>query len=260
MKRTAACFLLIALCLAGCGAENIKAQPTEPSSTSGEGYEIITQERAKELMAQHPDCVILDVRRQDEFDSGHIPGAICIPNESIGTTPPEGLPDLDQMILVYCRSGNRSKQASRKLADIGYTNVYEFGGIIDWTGETVRQGENTMKKEPDVTKPAQGRKAELSYQSFDGGGPEYSVRIEDETVVSCSRKTFYAKPDHDRMTGAGYTVVFTITGLRPGKTTLTVSGRSPIMPPEDETYDVTVNEELDVTLSLRDINNTALRQ
>ena len=81
--------------------------------------------------------VVVDVRRQDEFDEGHIPGAICIPNESIIDTQPEELPNLDQIILVYCRSGRRSKEASQKLFDMGYTNVFEFGGIIDWTGEVV---------------------------------------------------------------------------------------------------------------------------
>ena len=79
--------------------------------------------------------VIVDVRREDEFASGHIPGAILIPNESIGAEKPAELPDLDQIILVYCRSGNRSAQASQKLADIGYTNVFDFGGIMTWTGE-----------------------------------------------------------------------------------------------------------------------------
>ena len=79
--------------------------------------------------------VIVDVRRQDEYDAGHIPGAILIPNESIGAARPEALPDPNQVILVYCRSGNRSKQASEKLAALGYANVYEFGGINTWTGE-----------------------------------------------------------------------------------------------------------------------------
>ena len=79
--------------------------------------------------------VIVDVRRQDEYNAGHIPGAICIPNESIGTQQPVELPDLNQLILVYCRSGNRSKQAARKLADMGYANIVEFGGINTWPGE-----------------------------------------------------------------------------------------------------------------------------
>ena len=98
-------------------------------------YTQISQDQAKEMMAKEDGHIIVDVRRMDEFETGHIPGAICIPNESIGTEQPEDLPDLNQIILVYCRSGNRSKQAAQKLFDMGYTNVYEFGGIIDWTGE-----------------------------------------------------------------------------------------------------------------------------
>ena len=81
------------------------------------------------------EYILLDVRREDEYAEGHIPGAINIANEEIGSDRPEGLPDLNQIIFVYCRSGRRSKEASKKLADLGYTQVYEFGGIIDWTGE-----------------------------------------------------------------------------------------------------------------------------
>lgn len=104
---------------------------TEPTYTQ------ITQDEAKEMMTKDDGHIIVDVRRQDEYDAGHIPGAILIPNESIGTEQPKELPDLTQIILIYCRSGNRSKQASQKLADMGYTNVYEFGGINDWTGDVV---------------------------------------------------------------------------------------------------------------------------
>ena len=100
-------------------------------------YSRISQDEAKEMMAKDDGHVIVDVRRQDEYDAGHIPGAILIPNESIGTEPPEQLPDRDQIILIYCRSGNRSKQAAQKLFDMGYTSVYEFGGINTWTGEIV---------------------------------------------------------------------------------------------------------------------------
>ena len=100
-------------------------------------YTQISQEEARQMMEQDGTQVIVDVRTEEEYASGHIPGAICIPNESIGKDQPEELPDLDQIILVYCRSGNRSKQAAQKLFDMGYTNVYEFGGIIDWTGEIV---------------------------------------------------------------------------------------------------------------------------
>ena len=100
-------------------------------------YTQISQEEARQLMEQDGKQIIVDVRTQEEYDSGHIPGAICIPNESIGTEHPEELPDPRQVILIYCRSGNRSKQAAQKLFDMGYTNVYEFGGINDWTGEIV---------------------------------------------------------------------------------------------------------------------------
>ena len=98
-------------------------------------YRRISREEAKQMMSLDDGHIIVDVRRQDEYDSGHIPGAILIPNESIGTEQPEQLPDKDRIILVYCRSGRRSKEAAQKLANMGYTNVYEFGGIIDWTGE-----------------------------------------------------------------------------------------------------------------------------
>ena len=100
-------------------------------------YTRISQEEAKEMMARDDGHVIVDVRRQDEYNAGHIPGAILIPNETIGSDAPKTLPDYDQIILVYCRSGNRSKQASEKLAAMGYKNVYEFGGINSWTGEIV---------------------------------------------------------------------------------------------------------------------------
>ena len=103
----------------------------------------ISQEQAKEMMTRDDGHIIVDVRRQDEYDAGHIPGAILIPNENIGTEHPEELPDLNQIILIYCRSGNRSKQAAQKLFDMGYTNIYEFGGIIDWTSEIVTEETTT---------------------------------------------------------------------------------------------------------------------
>ena len=97
-------------------------------------YRQISQEEAARMMELDDEHIVVDVRRQDEYDSGHIPGAVLIPNESIGTSRPEELPDTDQVILVYCRSGNRSRQAAQKLFDMGYTRVYEFGGISTWTG------------------------------------------------------------------------------------------------------------------------------
>ena len=101
-------------------------------------YKQITMEEAKELFEKGGDYIIVDARRTDEFVEGHIPGAICIPNETIGTEEIPELPDKEQLIYVYCRSGNRSKQASEKLVALGYTNIVEFGGIIDWTGEIVK--------------------------------------------------------------------------------------------------------------------------
>lgn len=94
-------------------------------------YQQITAQEARKIMDEEQDICILDVRTQEEYDSGHIKAAICIPNEEI-IEEPEELPDKKQKILVYCRSGNRSKQAAQKLADMGYKNVLEFGGILDW--------------------------------------------------------------------------------------------------------------------------------
>ncbi|MBS5573113.1 MAG: rhodanese-like domain-containing protein [Clostridiales bacterium] len=96
-------------------------------------------QEAVEMMAEEENYIILDVRTEAEFASGHIPGAILIPNETIGTEEILQLPDKDQLILVYCRSGNRSRQAADKLARLGYTNIVEFGGINSWPGEIVTE-------------------------------------------------------------------------------------------------------------------------
>ncbi len=100
-------------------------------------YKQVTMQEAVTMMQEEEDYIILDVRTEEEYESSHIPNAINIPNESIGTDEILELPNKEQTIFVYCRSGNRSKQASKKLVALGYTNVIEFGGIIDWTGETV---------------------------------------------------------------------------------------------------------------------------
>ena len=94
-------------------------------------------DEAVNMMAQEAGYIILDVRRPDEYADGHIPNAINVPNESIGTDEIPELPDKDQLIMVYCRSGRRSKEASEKLVRLGYTNIVEFGGILDWKGEIV---------------------------------------------------------------------------------------------------------------------------
>ncbi len=120
--------ILSLLLLVGCAAA--------PAETT---YRQISMEDAVKLMTEEDGYIILDVRRADEFAVGHIPGAINVANESIGTDDIPELPDKDQLILVYCRSGNRSKQASQKLVNLGYTNIVEFGGIMDWPGEIVTE-------------------------------------------------------------------------------------------------------------------------
>ena len=118
-------FLLALFLLAGCGG-----------NTSDGSYEQITQEEAKEMMDTQ-EVIILDVREQDEYDSGHIPGAVLLPVGTIDKdTAAEVIPETDSTVLVYCRSGNRSKTASSPLADFGYTNIYEFGGINTWPYDT----------------------------------------------------------------------------------------------------------------------------
>ncbi len=121
--------MLISACLFGCSV---------PENTQNT-YRQITMDDAVTMMAEQEGYIILDVRRPDEFAAGHIPGAINVPNETIGTDSIPELPLKDQLILVYCRSGNRSKQASAKLVNLGYTNIVEFGGIIDWPGEIVKE-------------------------------------------------------------------------------------------------------------------------
>ena len=124
MKRILALILAMLLVLTGCGG-----------STTENTYQQIPQEEAKEMMDTQ-EVIVLDVREQDEFDAGHIPGAVLLP---VGTITKDTaaviIPEPDSVVLVYCRSGNRSKTASKALADLGYTNVYEFGGINTWPYE-----------------------------------------------------------------------------------------------------------------------------
>lgn len=130
MKKLLTLCMTFICILSGCGNAD-SVQNTEQKSE----YKQVSMEEGLELMEADSDYILLDVRRTDEFEEGHIPGAINIPNESIGTEEIADLPDKNQTIYVYCRSGNRSKQASQKLVDLGYTNVIEFGGIIDYSGE-----------------------------------------------------------------------------------------------------------------------------
>lgn len=103
-------------------------------------YMNITAEEAKKIMDTESEYVILDVRTEEEFAQGHIPGAMLIPDYAIREEAESSLPDKDALILVYCRSGRRSKNAAETLAELGYTNIREFGGILDWPYETVTEG------------------------------------------------------------------------------------------------------------------------
>ena len=102
---------------------------------SANSYRQISMDEAVVMMRDEKNYIILDVRRPDEYAAGHTPGAINVPNEEIGTSEIPELPDKSQLILVYCRSGRRSKEASEKLVALGYTNIVEFGGILDYKGE-----------------------------------------------------------------------------------------------------------------------------
>ena len=138
MKRILIPALAVLLLLSGCAHAPAPQQAADVEDSMKPSWAQIDQETAKQMMEADDGHVIVDVRRQDEYDAGHIPGAILIPNESIVDERPAELPDPEQIILIYCRSGNRSKQAAQKLADLGYSNIYEFGGITTWTGEIVK--------------------------------------------------------------------------------------------------------------------------
>ena len=118
---------LLTLGLAGCGRETQKEEP---------GYQQITAQEAKTMMDVDAGTIVLDVREQEEYDQGHIPGAVLLPvGEITQESASAAVPEKDTVVLVYCRSGNRSKAAAGELAQLGYSQVYEFGGIQDWPYE-----------------------------------------------------------------------------------------------------------------------------
>ena len=142
-----AVFLLAVMLLTACAEQKTDGEDpaagASPAETQQEtanpvpvGYRQITQEEAQKMMQEESGYIILDVRTPEEFAEGHIPGAICISHDSIPTDEIPELPDKDQLIMIYCRSGRRSKLAAEQLVKQGYTNVVEFGGFTDWTGET----------------------------------------------------------------------------------------------------------------------------
>lgn len=177
---------LFALMLTGCTGKNDQIM-------DGDGmfqifqYKQISQDEAREMMAKDDGHVIVDVRREDEYAQGHIPGAILIPNESIADTPPEELPDHDRIILVYCRSGRRSKEAAQKLADMGYSNVYEFGGIIDWTGEIEREKEMTNIEN-------EGNMEPMAFLTVVVGDRAFSVDLADNSSAKAFKDKLRSEP------------------------------------------------------------------
>lgn len=134
MNKLFITLLAVLLLLAGCGQKNENFTLKEKSIKAE--YKKITPTEAMEMMGD--DAIILDVRTKAEFDEGHIPNALLIPDTEITQKAEEVLPDKDQTILVYCRSGRRSALAAKELIQLGYTNVYDFGGILDWSGEVVK--------------------------------------------------------------------------------------------------------------------------
>lgn len=138
----AAILAAASLLLTSCSAKSCSAGLcgfTEETEEGAAVYHALSAEDAKARLDSGETIIVVDVRRQDEYDEGHLPGAILIPNEDIGTETPAELPDLDAVIFVYCRSGRRSKEAVEKLVAMGYTAVYDIGGIIDWPYETVKE-------------------------------------------------------------------------------------------------------------------------
>ena len=135
-------FALLAASLAllsGCALSKAKADTAE-DMTGKAAYQKISAEEAYEMMASQEVVVVVDVRTREEYDGGHIENAVLVPNESIGSEMPEALPDKEATLLVYCRSGRRSKDAAQKLLALGYQSVYDFGGVIDWPYELVKEG------------------------------------------------------------------------------------------------------------------------
>ena len=135
MRKVIALMAVLLFVLCGCSTWTSEAD-TQETVTAAASYKQITAQEAKAMMDEQPDILILDVREQSEYDSGHIPGAVLFPVGSISEEAAAAvIPERDTVTLVYCRSGNRSKTASKALAELGYTQIYEFGGIIDWPYE-----------------------------------------------------------------------------------------------------------------------------
>lgn len=226
MKKMGAILLACLLILTGCAFST-------PPEQAAPAYRQIDQASAREMLAQDDGHILLDVRRLDEFESGHIPGAICIPNESIGETQPEELPNLDQILLIYCRSGNRSKQAAEKLARLGYTQVYEFGGILDWTGPV-----------------AEGQVLLLTVNANPTTG--FSWQAEQEPELFELVEFYTAQPQAEPISGAGGWQSFILTPKGPGTLQLSLRYSRPWEPGDNDPqllYSLAIAEDLSITVS-----------
>lgn len=228
MKKRGLLLLAGLLLLTGCsGAGQIMDGPDMVNS-----YRQIDQETAKQMMEQDDGHIIVDVRRLDEFEEGHIPGAICIPNESIETEMPEELPNRSQTILIYCRSGRRSKEAAEKLFSMGYANVYEFGGILDWTGKVVT-GQTLM----------------LTVEANPTTG--YSWQAAQDQELFDLYEYYVAEPRSEPVSGSGGWQSFVLTPKAPGTARLSLSYSRPWEPNEADPkiiYLFEISEELSVTV------------
>lgn len=225
MKRAGILLLAAVLTLSGCAASR---------GTQGSGknaYQQIDQETAGEMLSREDGHILVDVRRTEEYALGHIPGAICLPNENIGLRPPEELPDPDQTILIYCRSGNRSRQAAEKLAAMGYTQVFEFGGINDWTGEVVTGQTLLLRVE---SNPTTG----------------YRWTAEQEPGRFEIREFYTAAPQSRPVSGAGGWQTFLLTPREPGQTEVRFT-YSRSWEPNDSDPGFTLELEIAGDLSLR---------
>ena len=137
MKNLIAIIVILVILVAiGIFLKNRNSSAEENKITTKEpNIQYVSMNDIEKIMNENENYIILDARTIEEYNDGHILGAICSPNETIDENVVSKLPDKEQLILIYCRSGNRSKQATKKLKDLGYLNLIEFGGIIDWPGE-----------------------------------------------------------------------------------------------------------------------------
>ena len=127
--------ILVIIVVIGIFLKNRNSKEDNKITVKDANIQYVSMNDIEKIMNENENYIILDVRTIEEYNDGHIPSAICIPNETIDENVVNKLPNKEQLILIYCRSGNRSKQATTKLKDLGYLNLIEFGGIIDWPGE-----------------------------------------------------------------------------------------------------------------------------